>query len=110
MLSLFFACVNGLYAANHLTNKPTIGIVGSWHSEDQNLNKLIIYKGSNNLYYGKTEDGKIVIKDLKYDEKSESFIGSMTPPDAKIELIAIVTLLENGNLKVYASKFIVNPD
>jgi hypothetical protein len=106
-LSLFFACIIGMNLAERFSNQPTKEIVGSWNSEDQNLKTLIIYKGTNNLYYGKNEAGKIILKDLKYDEKSESFIGSMTPPDAKIELTATVTLLENGNLKVEASKFIM---
>lgn len=73
------------------------------------------YLDSDGLYYGKIikdQDkkgalGKTTFKKLKYDPKSKSFKGTMSPPDRDMEIDAIITFEGNDKLKVVAKKFLM---
>jgi hypothetical protein len=71
-------------------------IIGKWKGEDKQGMETEFYLDKDGLYYGKIiKDvdkkgvlGKIIFKKMKYDPKSKSFKGTMSPPDRDIEINA----------------------
>jgi hypothetical protein len=83
-------------------------IEGKWRSEDGKLKLMTIYKNANNFYYGKDENGELVLSKLEIDKSNHSFKGKMSPPDANIQLDATITIIDKNKLKVVASKYIMS--
>jgi len=91
------------------------GIVGKWKGEDKPNNHMEIFLAKNGLYYGKlvyengkTENlGKQLLKDLKFDASTNTFQGTMMPPDRNLELTVTITPLNTDKIKVVAKKFLI---
>ncbi len=112
--SIFIGLVAGL-ATTFASAQTSDSIIGKWvgESEDNSELKSEIYLDKDNLYYSKVIEeggspknaGKIVMKKLKYDFHSKTYIGTMSPPDKNIELNITISIVGNDKLKVVAKKF-----
>ena len=91
-------------------------IVGQWKDEKEPDRQMEFYLDKDGLYYAKIinskkkemMNGQVLVKKLKYDEVTKTFKGSMTPPDANLELSATVTMVSNDNLKIVAKKLVMS--
>ena len=91
-------------------------ITGKWKTEDHIKMQAEIYLGTDGLYYGKIiqdQDnpktiGKIILKKLKYDNKSATYKGLMSPPDKDAELNATLSLENENKIKIVARKLILS--
>ena len=94
---------------------PSI-IIGNWKDEKEPDRQMEFYLDKNGFYYAKIinskrkemPNGKILIKELKYDELSNTFKGVMSPPDATLELSATVTMTTKDKLKIVAKKLVIS--
>ncbi|WP_445908837.1 hypothetical protein [Yeosuana sp.] len=88
-------------------------IVGLWHAKDENNRKIEIYQDTEGLFQGKSvtnfskEKSSRVLKDLKYDSKSNSYKGKMSPPDMDMTLDVTITVINKDELKLEAEKFLI---
>ncbi|MFM9838298.1 MAG: hypothetical protein ACKVOQ_08550 [Cyclobacteriaceae bacterium] len=91
-------------------------IVGQWKDEKEPDRQMEFYQDKDGLYYAKTinskkkemVNGQVLVKKLKYDEASKTFKGTMSPPDANLELNATVTIVSNDKLKIVAKKLVMS--
>ena len=91
-------------------------IEGVWKSDDKKKIEIQIYLASDGYYYGKiTQDqdnkdniGKIILKELKYDNKNNSFNGIMLPPEKDMEANAFITFQNTKKIKVVAKKLFLS--
>jgi hypothetical protein len=91
-------------------------IIGQWKDEKETDRHMEFYLDKDGLYYAKTINskkkeminGQVLIKKLKYDEISMTFKGTMSPPDANLELNATVTIVTNDKLKIVAKKLVMS--
>jgi hypothetical protein len=97
---------------NFQTNENKI--IGIWTSKEKEANQIEIYRDNNGLFQGipatKNSDktAKKAIKKLKYDAKTATYKGTMSPPDRDLELNVTISITKNGELKVVATKFIMS--
>lgn len=112
--SVFIALVVCL-ATTFVSAQMPDAIIGKWTGEDKSEFISEIYLGKDNLYYSKVikeggstkNAGKTVMKKLKYDEQSKTYVGTMNPPEKNIELNITVSIINNDKLKVVAKKFFI---
>lgn len=91
-------------------------ILGQWQDEKEPDRQMEFYLDKDGLYYAKIinskkkemTNGRVLVKKLKYDEVTKTFKGTMTPPDADLELSATVTMVSNNNLKIVAKKLVMS--
>jgi hypothetical protein len=91
-------------------------IIGQWKDEKEPDRQMEFYLEKDGLYYAKTinskkkelVNGQVLVKKLKYDEASKTFKGTMSPPDANLELNATVTIVSNDKLKIVAKKLVMS--
>jgi hypothetical protein len=91
-------------------------IIGQWRDEKETDRQMEFYQDKDGLYYAKTinskkkemTNGQVLVKKLKYDEISKTFKGTMSPPDANLELNATVTIVTNDKLKIVAKKLVMS--
>lgn len=91
-------------------------IIGQWKDEKEPERQMEFYLDKDGLYYAKTinskkkemVNGQVLVKKLKYDEASKTFKGTMSPPDANLELNATVTIMSNDKLKIVAKKLVMS--
>jgi uncharacterized protein (DUF2147 family) len=89
-------------------------IVGYWNSKEGNSKKIEIYLDKDGYFQGisapsnKDKKSKKILKDLKYDSKTNSYKGTMSPPDKDILLDVTLTITSNNELKIVARKFIMS--
>jgi len=91
-------------------------IIGQWKDEKEPDRQMEFYLDKDGLYYAKIinskkkemMNGQVLVKKLKYDEVTKTFKGTMTPPDANLELSATVTMVSNDNLKIVAKKLVMS--
>jgi hypothetical protein len=96
--------------------QTTSAIIGQWKDEKEPDRQMEFYLDKDGLYYAKTinskkkemANGQVLIKKLKYDEASKIFKGTMSPPDANLELNATVTIVANDKLKIVAKKLVMS--
>ena len=90
-------------------------IIGKWKGEDQPNNHVQFYFEKDGFYYGKlvsengkTQNiGKAMMKQLKYDATTNTYKGTMTPPDKNITVNVTLSLIGNDKIKVVAKKFLI---
>jgi hypothetical protein len=91
-------------------------IIGKWKAEEKDKNmQMEIYLAADGKYYskiindnsGKSKNGSPVMKSLQYDAASKTYRGTMSPPDAGIEINVTVSLLTNDRIKIIGKKFIL---
>lgn len=94
--------------------KPNI--IGRWVAKDDSYIEMEVYLGPNHLYYTKIvadekkgEDvGKIMIKNIIYNSKTNSYNGIMNPPDANLELSVTLSLENSDKLKILIKKLFIS--
>lgn len=96
--------------------QTTGNITGNWKSEikDKPL-EMEIYLATDNAYYGKiindknnpSKNGTLTLKKLKYDQASQTFTGTMRPPDANMEVDVTVSIIDNDRLKLIVRKLFI---
>jgi hypothetical protein len=90
-------------------------IIGKWKGEDRPNNHTEFFIANDGLYYGKLifegiekkNLGKIMMKKLLYNSTTKEFKGTMSPPDANIELNVTISFVRNDKLKVVAKKLLM---
>lgn len=87
-------------------------IVGVWRSTEDDQLVIEIYSKSDNRFEGKVksgrnkeEVGKVILKELRADEKKQQFVGLFSPPDSDQQLEAIVQLIDERTLNITVTKF-----
>ncbi len=98
-----------------ITAQTESTIIGKWKGEDKPDMQSEFYLDKDGFYYGKvikdTDNkgtlGRIILKKFKYNSKTNSFSGKMSPPDRDMELDATITFESNDKLKIVAKKFIM---
>jgi uncharacterized protein (DUF2147 family) len=91
-------------------------IIGQWKDEKEPDRQMEFYLDKDGFYYAKTinskkkemVNGQVLVKKLKYDEALKTFKGTMSPPDANLELNATVTIVTNDKLKIVAKKLVMS--
>lgn len=91
-------------------------IIGQWQDEKEPDRQMEFYLDKDGLYYAKTINskrkeminGQVLVKKLKFDEVSKTFKGTMSPPDANLELNATMTIVTNDKLKIVAKKLVMS--
>lgn len=92
-------------------------ITGNWKIEAKDKPaEMEIYLASGDAYYGKiindnnnpSTNGTIILKELKYNKVSQSFKGTIRPPDADIELNVTVSIVDKDHLKMVAKKLLMS--
>lgn len=86
-------------------------IKGKWIARDLDNAVIQIYK-ENNLYFGKIiksdiDDyiGKIILKNLKYNDSSKSWEGTIYSPKRKMDINGTLSLESENQLKVVGRKY-----
>lgn len=105
-----------LFVSTSIFCQTAGSITGNWKSEikDKPL-AMEIYMAADNAYYGKvindssspSQNGRITLKKLEYDIPSQTFKGTMRPPDADIELAVTVAIIDKDRLKLTAKKMLI---
>jgi hypothetical protein len=106
--ALFFSVTISAQTANTL--------LGKWKGADEPQRELEIYRATDGLYYGKliyeggkTEHiGKLILKKMSYTESSNSFKGTMSPPDMNMEMDATISFISNDKIKVHVKKLLMS--
>jgi hypothetical protein len=83
-------------------------IVGKWKGKDEPSRQTEFYQNKNGSFSGKIindtskspKNGFLIFKELKYDDRSHTFIGKMTPPDKNIEIDATVSFIGKDELLI----------
>jgi hypothetical protein len=91
-------------------------IIGQWQDQKEPDRQMEFYLDKDGLYYAKIinskkkemMNGQVLLKKLKYDQISKTFKGTMSPPDANLELNATVTIVTNDKLKIVAKKLVMS--
>ncbi len=82
-------------------------ITGKWKGEEKKDLIIDIYQATDSLFYGKDQQGKVVLRQLQFDSKSSTYKGKMVPPDKDIALDLVVFTETTGKLKLVARKFVM---
>lgn len=90
-------------------------IVGKWTAEDRSNRQIEVYLGKDQLYYAvivadggaSKNEGKIMMKKLNYDDKTNHYIGIMNPPDVNMDIPVTVSFVSNDKLKILAKKLMI---
>lgn len=88
-------------------------LIGKWKGEEEPDRQIEFVQETDGTFSGKvindksnkSKNGTKILKNLKFEPQSKTFVGKMTPPDKDIELDARVSFEDNDKLKVVASKF-----
>jgi hypothetical protein len=113
---LIFVLIFAILSSMTAWSQTEHDIIGKWKGEDKPDMQSEFYLAKDGLYYGKiikdTENkgtlGRIILKKFKYNVKTNSFKGTMSPPDRDMELDATITFESNDKLKIVAKKFIIS--
>lgn len=97
--------INRLSARCYITNDTAI--IGKWQSTEDKDRILEIYKRVDGFYYGKSVEGKLILKELKYDSVKNSFSGKIQPTEARKTLNATITVESHVKIKIVATNLFV---
>lgn len=109
IVSLFFLSACFSQTAN--------AVIGKWQNEDKDKAiQMEIYLAKDGKYYGKiindnkkkSKNGTIAISGLLFNENTQTYKGTMQPPDTDINLNVIVSLENTNRLKVVAKKLFMS--
>jgi hypothetical protein len=91
-------------------------ILGRWKMEEKGKAvQMEIYLAKDGKYYSRvindssrqSLNGKLLMKELQYDSSLKQYKGTMSPPDAGIEINVTVSLLNNDRIKMVGKKLIM---
>jgi hypothetical protein len=89
------------------------GIIGKWKSVDEaDSIQLEIFISPDFTYYGREvqkelnakKAGALVLKDLLYDGKTNTYKGKMQPPNQDIEMSVVINMENKNRLRITAKK------
>jgi uncharacterized protein (DUF2147 family) len=92
-------------------------IVGRWKGEEEGKPlQMEIYLAADGKYYGKvvnddnkkSKNGAIVVKQLSYIPKSNTYKGSMQPPEAAMTFNITLSLENNDRIRIVARRFLIS--
>jgi uncharacterized protein (DUF2147 family) len=107
----FFMGSQVLYAQN------AHAILGKWKNLDEGkAMQLEIYLAQDGKYYGKvindndqpSKNGTIALKALQYDAAMGSYKGTMSPPDANMDIHVTLSLQNVNKLKMVGKKLFIS--
>jgi hypothetical protein len=95
-----------------LSAQTATTIVGKWKDEKDANKQIEIYQDKDGLYYGKnfsqkdTKENKVkpMLKKCKYEASTQTFIGTMNPPDVNMDINVTISFLSMDKLKLVAKK------
>lgn len=87
-----------LFVATSIFAQKNVSITGKWKGKEKKELVIEIYQATDSLYYGKNNQGKIILKQLRFDSKSNTYKGKMIPPNKDISLD--VTLFPESSVKI----------
>jgi len=98
-----------------ISAQEPVSILGKWCGVEEPDRQIEFVQEKDGSFTGKVinsmsnnpKNGTLLLKNLKFDPKSKTFIGNMTPPDKDIELEARVSFEGDDKLKLEASKFFI---
>ncbi len=90
-------------------------IIGQWRDQEEPDRQMEFYLDKDGLYYAKTinskskemVNGQVLIKQLKYNETTKTFLGIMSTPDNRLDLAASISIVNNNKLKIVARKLVM---
>jgi hypothetical protein len=82
---------------------PQKNLIGKWVDIDHREKQIEVYLAQDNKIYGKSEKGFIVLKDLVYDIKTNTYTGTLVNP-ADSEAINITILQPSINRFTFVVK------
>jgi len=93
--------------------EDSITLLGKWKGVEEPDRQIEFVQESDGSFSGKVinskrsnpKNGTILLKNLKLEPQSKTFVGKMNPPDKDIELEARVSFEGDDKLKLEASKF-----
>jgi hypothetical protein len=104
------ACIAVSFSCSLCAQSATT-IAGKWKAENDPDQKSEFYLAKDNFYYAKViesqnteNNGKIILKKIKYNEATKTYKGIMSPLDKDIELNATISFITNHKLMVVAKK------
>jgi uncharacterized protein (DUF2147 family) len=92
-------------------------IIGKWNNEAPGTSmQMEIFLATDGKYYGKTirskehpaQEGKITLKALVYDQKTNQYTGSMKVPDGNMELNISLLLVNKDRIKMTGKKLLMS--
>lgn len=87
-----------LFAATAIFAQSSSSITGKWKGKAKRDLVIEIYQAPDGLFYGKNSQGKIVLQQLQFDTKSNSYKGKMIPTSKDITLS--VTLFPENSERI----------
>jgi hypothetical protein len=105
-----------LYFSTTISAQTSNTLLGKWQGADEPRRQLEIYLATDGFYYGKliydggkTEHiGKLILKKMSYIASSNSFTGTMSPPDTKMEADATVSFISIDQIRVSVKKLLMS--
>jgi uncharacterized protein (DUF2147 family) len=103
----FFISASGI-------SQSTNTIIGKWKKKDGDRTmQLEIFQEKDGLYYSKiindnnenSNNEKIVMKALEYNDVNKNYKGTMSPPDSSMTIDITVTVVNEDKLKIVGKKF-----
>lgn len=115
VMKLLILIIIQLFGLVHVqTNENKI--IGQWKAESEKGKQSEFYLAKDGFYYGKLipsdekpdYNGKIIMKKLVYDASTNTYKGTMNPPDKDLELAVTISFVTNDKIKVVAKKFFMS--
>ncbi len=108
-------CIVILFFSSACFSQTANAVIGKWQNEEKGKAMQIeIYHAKDGKYYGKiinnnktSKNGTIAIRGLIFNESTQTYKGTMQPPDADINLNVTVSLENINRLKVVAKKLLL---
>jgi len=87
-------------------------ILGNWFSEDVGNGTIEIYQDTKGVLFGKIIKsdkkglaGKVILRNLKYQEAEKRWSGQLFNPDRGQPINVTITKTDNGKLKLIGKKY-----
>jgi len=99
-----------LMSASIQAQQP-INIIGKWKGVEESDRQIEFFQEKDGSFSGKVindkskdpKNGVVMIKNLKYDSKTKSFKGKMSPPDKDIQMDTKIIFIGNDKIKIESS-------
>ncbi len=89
-------------------------IVGKWQNIDDRNFQIEISISNEGNYFGwvinsldRTVNGREVLKRFIYNKEKKKYLGTLSPPNAPLELVAEIKMVSIGELKITMHKFLL---
>ena len=96
-----------LFIATTIFAQNSITITGKWKGEEKKELFIEIYKANDGFFYGKNEQGKLMLQRLQFDAKANAYKGKMVPPDKNISFDITLFPETATKIKLVGKKFFI---